>query len=135
MDGETALKFVRSRNAEGDEGTDFARQKRQQRILKGIEEKILSREILFSPKKMVELKSAVLSSIETDIEQSEAAVLARNMFSSRENIVSAILPENLLVNPPKSAKYDNLYVFVPLDGEWLGIHKWVSCVLENGQCP
>ncbi len=135
MDGETALKFVRSRNSEGDEGTDFARQKRQQSILKGIEEKVLNRKILFSPKKMLELKSAVLSSIETDVEQSEAAVIARGMFSSRKNIVSAILPENLLVNPPKSAKYDNLYVFVPIDGEWLGIHKWVSCVLENGQCP
>lgn len=135
MDGETALKFVRSRNAEGDEGTDFARQKRQQKVIKAMEEKVLSRQILFSLSRMAELKEAVLASLETDIEQNEAAVLARSMYSSRENIVNLILPEELLINPPKSAKYDNLYVFIPKDDTWGEIHGWVSCVLENGRCP
>src|SRR4030042_739908 len=61
MDGETALKFARSRNAEGDEGTDFARQKRQQKIIKAIEEKILDNGTLFSPGKLLRLKDEFLS--------------------------------------------------------------------------
>ena len=42
MNGELALKYVRSRNASGDEGTDIAREKRQQKVIEAIKEKILS---------------------------------------------------------------------------------------------
>jgi LCP family protein required for cell wall assembly len=42
MNGETTLKFVRSRNAEGDEGTDFAREKRQQQVILALQKKLLS---------------------------------------------------------------------------------------------
>ncbi|KKQ53361.1 MAG: cell envelope-related transcriptional attenuator [Microgenomates group bacterium GW2011_GWC1_38_12] len=55
MDGETALKFVRSRNAIGDQGTDFARQVRQQKVITAIKDKLLSKEILLSPKKLTKL--------------------------------------------------------------------------------
>ena len=137
MDGETALKFARSRNAEGDEGTDFARQKRQQKIIEAIKSKILDRSTLFSPKKLLDLKDAFLSTLETDIEESEGAVLTRGFLNSKDNVFSFVLPEELLVNPPKSSKYDNLYVFIPkaedssTDSEqsWSEIHGWVECVL------
>jgi len=56
MDGERALKFVRSRGAEGDEGTDFARAKRQQALIKAVKEKLFSKEIYLSPGKIWELK-------------------------------------------------------------------------------
>src|SRR3990167_7601650 len=36
MDGKTALKFIRSRHADGAEGNDFARNRRQQKILAAI---------------------------------------------------------------------------------------------------
>lgn len=133
MDGETALKFVRSRNAEGDEGTDFARQKRQQKVLKAVETKILSREILFSPKRLLKLKDAVLGALETDINQDEGAVLAGRVLRSRDDIESMILPEDLLVNPPLLPKYDNLYVFIPKKENWSEIHWWILCKLE-GKC-
>jgi LCP family protein required for cell wall assembly len=142
MDGETALKFARSRNAEGDEGTDFARQKRQQKIIKAMEEKMLARETLFSPKKIFQLKNAFLANLETDIGEAEGAVLARNFLNSRANVTSFILPEEMLVNPPKSVKYDNLYVFIPKDEDpstgsgpsWSEIQKWVKCILESADC-
>src|SRR3989339_62758 len=42
MDGQTALNFVRSRHAEGSEGTDFAREKRQQKAMDAIKNKLIS---------------------------------------------------------------------------------------------
>ena len=42
MDGQTALNFVRSRHAEGSEGTDFAREKRQQKVIEAIKNKLIS---------------------------------------------------------------------------------------------
>lgn len=142
MDGEIALKFVRSRNAEGDEGTDLARAARQQKVLSAIKNKVSSREIIFSPKKLLNLKDSVLSAIETDITSSEGAVLARKVFNARENLTQHVLPEDFLENPPKMARYDNLYVFIPKnddpslesDKDWSKVHDWVSCILENGEC-
>lgn len=42
MDGQTALNFVRSRHAEGSEGTDFAREKRQQKVMEAIKNKLIA---------------------------------------------------------------------------------------------
>ena len=142
MNGEVALKFVRSRNAEGDEGTDLARATRQERVIEAIKNKVLSREIITSPKKLLELKKVALESLETDINPSEGAILARKIFDARDKMKSNILSEDFLENPPKSAKYDNLYVFIPkeIDPEdptlrsWSKVHEWVKCVLEENHC-
>lgn len=131
MDGETALKFVRSRNAQGVEGTDLAREARQQRLLAGVREKALSREVLLSPTKLLALWGAVRESIETDIEPGAGAVLTRRLIQAKDKIASYVLPETLLVNPPKSPRYDNLYVFIPGAGDWTEVHKWIWCKLEK----
>jgi len=125
MDGATALKFVRSRNAQGDEGTDFARAKRQQKVLAAIKDKVLSHEILFSPKKLLELKKTVSESIESDLTPSAFAILARRVITSRDSITSEVIPEDFLFRPPYLPEYDNLYVFIPKDGNWDKVHEWV----------
>jgi LCP family protein required for cell wall assembly len=138
MDGEKALKFVRSRNAEGDEGTDFARAARQQKVISAIKDKILTREVLLSPKKLSELKSVILEHVEEDIEPNSAAVLARFLFDARNNVKSYVLPEEYLLNPPKSSQYDYLYVLTPRNEnpstdsgqDWDKVHKWVNGILK-----
>lgn len=134
MDGETALKFVRSRNAEGDEGTDIARAVRQQKILASLKSKVLSPKILLSPKKIFSLFKTVQDSVETDIKESSLAILSRRILDAGENISSLVLPEEFLYNPPKSYLYDNLYVFIPTAQDWEHVHGWVDCVLEGGVC-
>lgn len=142
MDGETALKFVRSRNAEGDNGTDLARAARQQKIVAAIKDKTLSREVLLSPKKLKKLKDAVLASVETDIPPRAAAILARRFLQSQNDTKTHVLGEELLDRPPISPEYDNLYVFIPKGEElgaeeqdWLKIHRWVECIIsENSNC-
>lgn len=134
MDGETALKFARSRNAEGDEGTDFARAVRQQKVLSALKDKVMSREIIFSPKKLLEIKKVLENSVESDIDADAAAVLARLVFNAKNNINSHVLPEDFLINPPKSLRYDNLYVFIPKDTTWDEVYKWVECVMKNKDC-
>jgi LCP family protein required for cell wall assembly len=49
MDGELALKYARSRHALGVEGSDFARAKRQQKIIQAVKDKLLSAENLLKP--------------------------------------------------------------------------------------
>lgn len=134
MDGEAALKFVRSRNAEGEEGTDLARAVRQQKVLNAIREKVLSLRVLVNPGKVSSILSIIRSSVETDIDPAAGAVLMRRLLSADDNISSEVLSEELLLNPPKSSFYDNLYVFIPRDETWAEVHEWIECVLENGNC-
>jgi len=129
MNGETALIFARSRNAEGDEGTDLAREIRQQKILAAIQTKTLSSEVLFSPKKIISVWEVVRESVETDIDPSVGAILARRLFQTRNQIKSYVLSEDLLINPPIQFKYDNLYVFIPKAGNWKEVQSWVKDIL------
>lgn len=131
MDGDTALKFVRSRHAEGDEGTDIARSKRQQKVITGIKEKILSTEILLSQVRIEKLLATLEENTETDIEVKAGVVLARNSLEVKNNIRSYILPEDFLVNPSPSPKYDNLYVFIPKYENWKEVQRWVKCIFEG----
>ncbi len=64
MDGETALKYARSRHSsDNGEGSDFMRARRQQKIIMAIKDKILSTETLTSPKAIMGIFSAVADNI------------------------------------------------------------------------
>lgn len=138
MDGETALKFSRSRNAEGDEGTDFARAARQQLVLDAIKEKATSEEIIKSPKKALAIWEVIKPLTETDIDPSAGAILFRRGYETKDNLNSHVLPEELLEQPRPSARYDNLYVFIPVAEDldvphgrtWSGVHEWIRSVLD-----
>lgn len=134
MDGEEALKFVRSRNAEGDEGTDIAREARQQKVVTAIKNKLLSRQILLSPNKLLALYDVARKNIETDIPAESGAIIARRILQAGGRISSFVLPESFLLNPPLSFRYDNLYVFIPQKGDWTQVHTWIKCVISGGVC-
>lgn len=114
MDGETALKYVRSRQSKDEiEGTDFGRAARQRKVIDAVLQKLQDRKIMFSYGKLKKLYELGGEMVETDIEEEGLAVLARIAYESRDNLQSIAFNEELLVNPTISLKYDNLYVFVP----------------------
>ena len=125
MNGDTALKFVRSRNAAGEEGTDLARAARQQKVLLAIRQKVLTPGVLISPKKLLTIWKTVRDSVETEISASEGAVLLRRALAGREKFQTYVLDEELLTHPPVSPRYDNQYVFIPKAGDWSEVHRWV----------
>lgn len=61
MDGETALKYVRSRHGTNGEGSDFARAKRQQKVILAVKEKLSGFGTLANPSKV----NAVLNDLST----------------------------------------------------------------------
>jgi len=130
MDGETALKFVRSRNAEGEEGSDLAREARQQKVIVAVKKKVLSFSTIFSPKRIWGVWQILSSSIETDMDLSGGAILLRRIFDSRNVIKNMVLSEDLLIHPPISSLYDNQYVFIPKAGDWSQVQSWVTEILK-----
>ena len=69
MDGKTALTFVRSRHAEGEEGSDFARSKRQEKIIQAFKDKLFSFQTIINPAKIISLYDILKDSIDTDIKR------------------------------------------------------------------
>lgn len=125
MDGELSLKYVRSRNAEGDEGTDLAREKRQQKVISAVKDKILSYEVILNPRILKSLYNIAISHIETDIEIQTFYALARDIFKTKDNIVFLSVPENILKVSQGEKRYDRQYVFVPASGSWEELKKWI----------
>ncbi len=71
MDGETALIYSRSRHSSmNNEGTDYARAKRQQKVIVGLKDKITGDETLKDPQKVM----GVISSLTSNIKISEFTI-------------------------------------------------------------
>jgi LCP family protein required for cell wall assembly len=131
MNGDMALKYVRSRYSTGTEGTDLARDARQQAAIVGVKEKVLSVSTLLNPVKLWKIWKVITQSVETDLTQSAGAILARKMFMARNSIRSFVLLPEFLINPPVSVKYDNQYVFISKTGNWNQVKEWIKGLLTQ----
>ena len=114
MDGETALKFARSRHALGDEGTDFARGARQEKIILAFRRKVLSSQTLFSTTAIDDLKNSVVSSVDTNITSREQASFFKVILGigKLDNIESIALTD-MLSNPKVTKNYGGQWVLIP----------------------
>ena len=146
MNGKEALEFVRSRHAKGNEGTDFARSKRQEKVINAFKEKVLSAKTLINPAKVLTLYNVLKESIDTDIKQEEFddfVRLGKNL--NKAKIQSAIVDigdENagragLLINPLITQIYNYEWVLIPRvgNGNFSEIQKYIACEISIGNCP
>lgn len=94
MNGVTALNFARSRHGNNGEGSDFARAKRQQKIISGVKVKLLSFGTLLNPKKISDIIGDLGSHTQTNMEVWEMlrfAKLAGNIDTSK--IINKVLQD------------------------------------------
>lgn len=64
MNGQTALEYSRSRHSiHNNEGSDYARARRQQKVITALQNKILSSETLLDPKKIMNIISSIADNI------------------------------------------------------------------------
>lgn len=129
MDGETALKFVRSRNAEGEEGSDFARAQRQQLFLKAFIKKIASPEVYFYPQKLVNLYKIFREYTFTNIEENQYGGLLILFSKVRwDNLKTVVLNGDLLVHPQIHSS--GQWVLVPKAKDWTEVQNFVKKTLN-----
>lgn len=142
IDGETALKYVRSRHAKGPEGTDFARSMRQEKVINAVKDKVFSAGTLLNPIKLVSLYEAFQDSIDTDIEKKEYddfVKLAQKMKGATTKSYVMDYGDDqqgrpgLLINPPITDEFNNQWVIIPRsgNGNYNEIHNFIACVLEG----
>jgi len=129
MDGKTALKYIRSRNAEGEEGTDFARSARQQQLVLALKQKILTRNVYFNPSKVSRLFKVFQEYLVVDINRFEYGNLALLLARIDWNQMKvAALNGNLLLNP--KSHYSKQWVLVPKSGDWQEVQAFIGELLK-----
>jgi LCP family protein required for cell wall assembly len=118
LDGETTLKYVRSRH----NTSDFDRARRQQEVLSAMKEKALSLGVLANPNRIKDLYSSISSNFETDLSLSELVSLvgfAEDLTG--DSINSAVLSDDattmggFLYTPPREE--NEPYYLIPFAGE------------------
>ncbi len=92
MNGEKALQFARSRHGTNGEDSDFARAKRQQKILYAIKEKFEKEDIISQPRKIWGFYNALKDNLSTNLDLSQSIRLAKLIAEvDYENIVTKVI--------------------------------------------
>src|SRR3989339_365727 len=123
LDGATALKFARSRHAPED-GGDFNRAIRQQQVIEGIKDKVIS--FGFIPK-IIPLMDEFKKDVKTDINSDIIKKLIGQADKTKEYKVTSFVltDQNVLQN---AVSDDKQYILIPKEGmdNWSGIQKLIS---------
>jgi len=140
MNGQLALKYVRSRYAEGEEGSDYARAQRQQLVLLAFKDKILSSRILLNPAKLKALIKTFKTAVKTDLPPNTypdllKLILRIKSAGLRTGIIdrgssSEEIP-SLLYNPP--ANLYGQWVLLPINHNWQAVYDHVAEILYQNQ--
>ncbi len=132
MNGETALKFVRSRKTT----SDFDRVARQQQVLVAIQDKALSSGIL-KPKTLKKLYQSLTDNVNTDLSIREMIAFASFAKSfDRSQMVSKLIHDDPsrdggFLYTPERKYYNGQFVLVP-DGDNMDlIHKYADLIFHH----
>lgn len=123
MNGETALKFVRSRHSET-YGNDFARSERQHAVLEAIKEKVLSTQILNSASPIFKKLTA---SVKTNIEIENLQEILKPLGDlSQYTITHLYLTDQNVLKASKGP--GEQFILIPKAGEdnWTEVQKYLQ---------
>ncbi len=140
MDGDSALKFVRSRHVTNGEGSDFARSQRQEKVLQALRNKVLSVETIFDPAKITDLIKTFGKSIDTDISVKEGLELFK-LVKKMDKTHNFVLDDSkikglpgdrtsLLIHPAV-ADYGGAYVLISQTDDFSIIGGYIKKLLSG----
>lgn len=128
MDGKRALMYVRSRHAEGEEGTDFARGRRQQDVIVAVKTKIVGMEPWFHPDMSVHLFESFDKATETNLTVGQLLALGKLGMGVQPDAIQKISIENYLMDAPPDS-YDR-YALIPKES-FDQIHEFIKTSLNG----
>lgn len=130
MDGEKALQYARSRKSmQNGEGSDFARARRQQRLIEAVKNKALQTDLFNSPTKIVSLLDTLSKNIwlsDYTLDDLEAALALKDKIATAEvsnfvldptignySILTTGVGTGYTIGPKKGTKnYSDVHAFV-----------------------
>ncbi len=134
MNGDTALEYVRSRHGNNGEGSDFARSRRQQKLIMALKDKLVSFDTLLNPSRVASVLETLQTHVITDMELWEIVKLAKDMrHVDPTSIVRHVLDDN--PNGPLYAtsipvSNGDAYALLPKKSDWSDIKHLADHVLD-----
>lgn len=133
MDGQTVLNFVRSRHALSSEGSDFSREKRQQKTIEAIKNKLIAfvkKPNLDNYQKLYDLLDKI---VRRDINNQQVTIILKNIILKRNfKQEKIILSEDFFFNPEINLeKYDGKWVLIPKGDDIKFVQDYISCRLNE----
>ncbi|MBI3577486.1 LCP family protein [Candidatus Gottesmanbacteria bacterium] len=129
MDGITGLTYVRSRHAEGEEGSDFARGRRQQEVIVALKTKLTSPLTWLPPGHIGRILESLDAATDTDMKLGELLTFGKLVARVKADRISRVSIEDQLTSPPLWM-YGGKYVLVPKE-DFVKLHDYVRQVLER----
>ena len=123
MDGETALEYSRSRHGNNGEGSDFARAKRQQKVLLALKEQLLTLRTLKDPTKITAILGGLQQNIRTNQQLGEILRLAKiGRGVDPGQIVHRVIDDSP-GSPVVAETINGAYVLVPRNDDWEALRQ------------
>lgn len=135
MNGKTALGYVRSRSGTNGEGSDFARAKRQQKVIEALVKKSLSLENILNPLTLNNLFQEFGESIETDFDLAaipQGIKLAKEI-DLNEMKTFVLDPSSGLMVVANPSFYGGAYAIIPINNDWSSVKVKVKEFLNPPQ--
>ena len=124
MDGQKALEFVRSRHGNNEEGSDFARAKRQQKILFALKKKAAQENLLTQPQKIWRFYNILKNNVSSNLDISQSIKLAKLISQINENKITTkviTVGENGLLK--EEINIDGAYILKTKSGNFKNLAK------------
>lgn len=119
MNGETALKYARSRETT----SDFDRSARQQKVIAAFKDRLISSGTLSDPKKVASLVNIASQNIKTDLSLDEIKSLAKIIKDIDKNKVVSRVLSNEADGPLISDSSSGTYYLKPKGSSWKEVQK------------
>lgn len=133
MDGKTALTYARSRHGNNGEGSDFARSRRQQKIIFALKDKLTSFNTLINPVKITKIFNLLTQYTAVDMEVWEGVKLAqmgKDIHSDQVyHLVLDDAPGGFLIGGISAL--DGAYILQPRNGSYGEIRSMVASIFDR----
>lgn len=133
MDGDTTLKYVRSRHGTNGESSDFARSRRQQNVLMAVKDKVFSTSTLLDISRMKDIRDTLEEHVATNFETWELLRLAKQAKDqkiTRDKLVSHVLDAGS-DSPLYATIVNGAYVLLPENDDWSPVQRLAQNIFDK----
>ncbi len=130
MDGNDALNYARSRHGTNGENSDFARSKRQQKVLEAVKEKALSFTTFLSYKKISAILDLYNDRVSTNLSTWEIFSFVKMAKQIDQDNITNIVLDNGNQGPLYSTNINGAYLLLPKDMSFTQLRQIAKHVFD-----
>jgi len=131
MNGTTALIFARSRHGNNGEGSDFARARRQQKVLVALKDQLLSLGTITNPARIKRILQTLNEHVTTNASLTEML----KFISLTQNADTTAIKQHVLTNAEddllQNTTVNGAFLLQPRNGDYSAIHALVNDMFDR----